>query len=183
MGEMPSTRSYHVTIQERAVREVGFRRALLAGAVECFLNGEMGVGKTLMRDVINATVGYTKLGELTQRHPKSLMRMFSPAGNPQARNLFEVILRLREHEDIRFEVTAVLGADEPQSRRMRRRPRSRRARTSVRRAPPSGSRRTPPPYATFAVISYSFHLPLDPLTNMVSTRRLYGGSAAVARGH
>ena len=114
MGEMHSTRSYHVTIQERAVREVGFRRALLAGAVECFLNGEMGVGKTLMRDVINATVGYTKLGELTQRHPKSLMRMFSPAGNPQARNLFEVIQRLREHEDIRFEVTAVLGAEEPQ---------------------------------------------------------------------
>ena len=107
MGEMPSTRSYHVTIQERAVREVGFRRALLAGAVECFLNGEMGVGKTLMRDVINATVGYTKLGELTRRHPKSLMRMFSPAGNPQARNLFEVISRLQEHEGVRLEVTAV----------------------------------------------------------------------------
>ena len=102
MGEMPSTRSYHVTIQERAAREVGFRRSLLAGAVECFLNGEMGVGKTLMRDVINATVGYTKLGELTQRHPKSLMRMFSPAGNPQARNLFDVISRLQEHEDVRL---------------------------------------------------------------------------------
>ena len=113
MGEMPSTRSYHVTIQERAVREVGFRRALLAGAVECFLNGEMGVGKTLMRDVINATVGYTKLGELTQRHPKSLMRMFSPAGNPQARNLFEVISRLQEHEGVRLEVTAVLEAVDP----------------------------------------------------------------------
>ena len=119
MGEMPSTRSYHVTIQERAVREVGFRRALLAGAVECFLNGEMGVGKTLMRDVINATVGYTKLGELTQRHPKSLMRMFSPAGNPQARNLFDVISRLREHEDIRFEVTVRPGAPRSHRRRSR----------------------------------------------------------------
>ena len=42
------------------------------------------------------------------------MRMFSRTGNPQARNLFEVILRLREHEDIRFEVTAVQGAEEPQ---------------------------------------------------------------------
>ena len=113
MGEMPSTRSYHVTIQERAAREVGFRRSLLAGAVECFLNGEMGVGKTLMRDVINATVGYTRLGELTQRHPKSLIRMFSPSGNPQARNLFDVISRLQEHEGVRLGVTVVDEAVDP----------------------------------------------------------------------
>ena len=111
---MPLTQDVHLTFQERAVRDVGFRNALFAEAVQCFLNGEMGVGKTIMRDVIHATGGFKALGELTQRHPKSLMRMFSPAGNPQARNLFEVIQRLREHEDIRFEVTSVQGAEEPQ---------------------------------------------------------------------
>ena len=178
---MSLTQDVHLTFQERAVRDVGFRNALFAEAVQCFLNGEMGVGKTIMRDVIHATGGFKALSELTQRHPKSLMRMFSRTGNPQARNLFEVIQSAPV--STRTSASRSPPSRAPRSHRMRRRLRSRRARTSVRRAPPSGSRRTPPPYATFAVISYSFHLPLDPLTNMVSTRRLYGGSAAVARGH
>ena len=39
--------------------------------------------------------------------PKSLMRMFGPGGNPQARNLFEVINHLQEREGIRLEVRVV----------------------------------------------------------------------------
>ena len=111
---MPLTKPFSETVRERARQEPSFRRGLLQEAVQCYLNGEMQVGKTIMLDVIHATGGFKALSELTQRHPKSLMRMFSRTGNPQARNLFDVISRLREHEDIRFEVTSLQGAEEPQ---------------------------------------------------------------------
>ena len=47
------------------------------------------------------------MGLLTNKSPKSLMRMFSPSGNPHARNLFEVISRIQEHEGIQLEVNTV----------------------------------------------------------------------------
>jgi len=53
--------------------------------------GEITLAKTILRDYINATVGFTGLAEATHIPPKSLMRMFSPAGNPHAANLFEIV--------------------------------------------------------------------------------------------
>ena len=67
----------------------------------------MDTGKAVRRDYINATVGFEDLGRLTGKSPKSLMRMFGPAGNPRARNLFEVINGLQERGGIRLEVEAV----------------------------------------------------------------------------
>jgi len=58
----------------------------------------------VLRDYINATVGFAKLGEVTRRSPKSLMRMFGPSGNPQARNLFEIVAYLQKKEGVRLEV-------------------------------------------------------------------------------
>jgi hypothetical protein len=48
-------------------------------------------GKAVLGDYINATIGLEALGTATARSPKNLMRMFGPKGNPQARNLFEII--------------------------------------------------------------------------------------------
>jgi DNA-binding phage protein len=66
----------------------------------------METGKTVLRDYINATVGFSKLGKSTHHSPKSLMRMLGPAGNPQARNLFEIVQYLQEREKIRFKLRA-----------------------------------------------------------------------------
>ena len=67
----------------------------------------MDTGRAVLRDYINATIGFEALGRLTGKPPKSLMRMFGPGGNPQARNLFEVIKHLQQREGIRLEVKAV----------------------------------------------------------------------------
>jgi hypothetical protein len=40
----------------------------------------------------NGTVGFVKLGADLGRSPKVLMRMFGPTGNPQAKNLFEIVV-------------------------------------------------------------------------------------------
>ena len=61
----------------------------------------------MLRDYINATLGFEALGGLTDKSPKSLMHMFGPNGNPQARNLFEIIRYLQAHEGLRLTVQSV----------------------------------------------------------------------------
>ena len=101
---MTLTREFKETIQARARRDAAFRKALLREAVECFLSGDIETGKTVLRDYINATVGFEELGAILHRSPKSLMRMFGPSGNPQARNLFDIVAYLQEQEGVRLEV-------------------------------------------------------------------------------
>ena len=104
---MPLTRDFKETVQARAERDSAFREALLKEGVECLLAGDVDTGKIVLRDYINATIGFEELGSLTNKPPKSLMRMFGPSGNPHARNLFEVISRIQQHEGVQLEVNAV----------------------------------------------------------------------------
>ena len=50
-------------------------------------------------------MGFEKLGAATDTPPKSLMRMFSPRGNPQAHNLFGIIGYLQKQAAVEFHVT------------------------------------------------------------------------------
>ena len=104
---MPLTRDFKETVQARVRSDPEFRRALLKESVESLLEGDVDTGRAVLRDYINATVGFETLGRLTGKQPKSLMRMFGPAGNPQARNLFEVINHLQQREGIKLEVQVV----------------------------------------------------------------------------
>ena len=104
---MPLTRDFKETVRARIERDPAFREALLKEGVECLLAGDAETGKAVLRDFINATIGFRELGELTDKSPKSLMRMLGPDGNPQARNLFEIIGRLQEREGLRLTVRAV----------------------------------------------------------------------------
>ncbi len=101
---MVLTRYFKETIQARVRRDPAFRVELLKEAVECMLSGDVDTGKAVLRYYINSTIGFTALGAATRKPPKSLMRMFGPKGNPQARNLFEVIGYLQKQEGLRFEL-------------------------------------------------------------------------------
>ena len=104
---MPLTQNFKATIQARIERDPVFREELLKEGVECLLAGDVETGKAVLRDYINATIGFQELGGLTEKSPKSLMRMFGANGNPQARNLFEVIVCLQEREGLRLKVQSV----------------------------------------------------------------------------
>jgi hypothetical protein len=93
---MPLTRAFKATVQARIRRDRKYREELLREGVECLLAGDLDTGKAILRDYINATIGFEKLSRLTGRPAKSLMRMLGPRGNPQARNLFEVIGQLQK---------------------------------------------------------------------------------------
>ncbi len=73
------------------------------------LSGDVDAGKAILRDYIKATIGFERLGAETGSPPKSLIRMFGPAGNPQARNLFAVVAHLQRQARVTLHVTAQRG--------------------------------------------------------------------------
>ena len=95
---MVLTREFKQTVQARAERDPAFRAALLEEAIEAFLDADVETGKLLLRDYVNATVGFEALARELDKNPKSLMRMLSGKGNPRADNLFAVVAHLRKHE-------------------------------------------------------------------------------------
>lgn len=101
---MPLTRSFKETVRARAQRDAAFREALLTEGVEALLAGDLDTGKAVLRDYINATIGFDKLGRATGTPSKSLMRMFGPRGNPNARNLFSVIGTLQRTSGVNLRV-------------------------------------------------------------------------------
>ena len=107
---MALTRDFKETIRARVKRDPGFRKALLREGIDNFLSGDVETGKIILRDFINATIGFTKLSDITHRSAKSLMRMLGPSGNPQARNLFEIVAFLQQAEGVRFEVRSARAA-------------------------------------------------------------------------
>ncbi len=88
---MALTRSFKERMTARVQADPAFASALLAEAVDAMLSGDLDTGKAVLRDHINAGLGFDRLSALTGTPVKSLMRMFSPSGNPNARNLFRVI--------------------------------------------------------------------------------------------
>lgn len=101
---MPLTKDFNETVREHLQKSEEFRRAYLREAVNCMLSGDVDTGKSVLRKYINGTVGFIKMGEDLGRSPKTLMRMFSDKGNPQAKNLFEIFAYLQKHEGIVIEV-------------------------------------------------------------------------------
>ena len=102
---MALTREFKQTIQSRVRRDSEFRKELLREGVEMFLTGDVETGKAVLRDYINATIGFAELAEATQHSAKSLMRMLGPSGNPQARNLFEIVEFLQRKERVSLKLT------------------------------------------------------------------------------
>lgn len=103
---MALTRDFRETIRDRAQAEPRFRKALLREAIELMLSGDERTGRTLLRNYINATVGFQELEQATGLPATSLMRMFSPKGNPSAKNLFGVLAHLQQQEGVNFELRA-----------------------------------------------------------------------------
>ena len=107
---MALTKDFRETVQADAKRDPAFRRGLLSDALESLLAGEVALGKELLRDYINATVGFPRLAEQTELHVKTLHQMFGPSGNPTASNLFEIVACLQRAEGVRLEVRSTRAA-------------------------------------------------------------------------
>jgi len=103
---MSLTRDFRQTIQDRAQKDPAFRKAMLTEAMDAFLSGDVETGKAMLRDYINATVGFETLSKKIQKPSKSLHRMLSPAGNPNTNNFFRILHYLQSNEGVELVVTA-----------------------------------------------------------------------------
>lgn len=104
---MALTRHFRETIVERVRRDPDFAKALLDEAATLFLNGEADTARLVLRDLVNATVGFEALAVATAKPAKSLHRMLSKHGNPTMDNLAAVFGAVRQWLGVEMQVHAV----------------------------------------------------------------------------
>ena len=56
-------RDFKETVQARALHDPAFREGLLRESIDNMLAGDTETGKALLRDYINATIGFEEQGE------------------------------------------------------------------------------------------------------------------------
>jgi len=95
------------TIQERVQADQAFAAALLNEAASLFLNGEPETARLILRDLVNATVGFEELAKETARPSKSLHRMLSARGNPTMDNLTAILQVLRKRLGVSLDVQVI----------------------------------------------------------------------------
>jgi hypothetical protein len=69
---MVLTRDFRSTILERAEKDARFREALFTEATNAYLAGDTGAGKAILRDLVNATIGFEGLAADINKPSKSL---------------------------------------------------------------------------------------------------------------
>jgi DNA-binding phage protein len=104
---MALTRNFKQTVIERVERDPEFAKALLDEAATLFLSGEPETARLILRDLVNATVGFEQLAVLTDKPSKSLHRMLSPKGNPSMDNLAAIFGAVRARLKVGIEAHTV----------------------------------------------------------------------------
>ena len=107
---MALTRDFKHTVQARVARDPAFAQALLDEAATLFLNGEPETAKFILRDLVNATLGFEHLAVAVNKPPKSVHRMLSTQGNPTMSNLAAIFAALKDNMQVRFEVQLLRAA-------------------------------------------------------------------------
>ena len=103
---MALTRDFKQTVLARAQRDPKFRQAMFTEAINAYLAGDTQTGKAMLRDLVNATIGFEGLAAEVNRPSKSLHRMLAPHGNPNTENFFDIVSALQKKTKVRLSVTA-----------------------------------------------------------------------------
>lgn len=105
-GIMALTREFKETVAARAQHDPRFREALFTEAINAYLGGETKAGKAILRDLVNATIGFEELAGVLKKPSKSLHRMLAPRGNPSTENFFGIVTALQKKTRVKLRVTA-----------------------------------------------------------------------------
>jgi len=106
---MPLTLEFKEVFKASIDQDPAFGHELLCTAVQCLLDDDLATGRAILRNYVNATIGFRQLAQAVGGQEKSLMRMLSPGGNPTAANLLRVIRELQSFNRVQLEVSAVAG--------------------------------------------------------------------------
>ena len=94
---MALTRDFKETVAARVQADPAFAKALLDEAITLFLDGEADIAKLVLRDLVNATVGFESLAEEIHKPAKSLHRMLSASGNPTMTNISSIFAAIKKN--------------------------------------------------------------------------------------
>ena len=104
---MALTRDFKETVVSRVKSEPAFAQALLDEALTLLLNGDPQTAKLILRDLVNATIGFEALAGDLHKPSKSLHRMLSRAGNPTMENLSAILVAIKK--TLRVDIRAVVS--------------------------------------------------------------------------
>ena len=107
---MVLTRDFKETVAERIRRDPRFARTLLDEAATLFLNGEPHTARLILRDLVNATIGFEALAGETAKPAKSLHRMLSRNGNPTMDNLAIILSVISRRLGVEIQTRIVKAA-------------------------------------------------------------------------
>jgi DNA-binding phage protein len=88
---MALTQDFKKTVVARIEQDPAFAKELLKEATALLVSGEANTARVILRDLVNATLGFEQLARLTDLPSKSLHRMLSPKGNPSMDNLAAIL--------------------------------------------------------------------------------------------
>ncbi|HTR01460.1 MAG TPA: hypothetical protein VMH83_15790 [Candidatus Acidoferrum sp.] len=105
---MALTRDFKATVAARLARDPAFVKAMLDEALTLFINGEPETTKLILRDLVNATMGFEALAVEIDKSAKSLHRMLSLSGNPTMSNISAIFAALKRvlKVEVRMKVVA-----------------------------------------------------------------------------
>jgi len=106
---MALTRDFRSTILERAKNDARFREALFTEAINAYLALPINAGKAILRDLVNATIGFEGLAAEIKKPSKSLHRMLAARGNPSTENFFGIVKALQKKTRTRLRVAVQSG--------------------------------------------------------------------------
>lgn len=92
---MALTRDFKEQVLARVKRDPEFAKNMLDEAVMFFLNGEAETAKLILRELVNATMGFEGLAVSVNKPTKSVHRMLSSSGNPTMTNLAAIFVALK----------------------------------------------------------------------------------------
>ncbi len=104
---MALTQDFRITIVERIKREPEFAVGLLDEAITVYFGGEANVARSMLREIVNGTLGFELLAKQTKIPPKSLHRMLSGKGNPSMDNLALILGALQAHMGVATQAHSV----------------------------------------------------------------------------
>ena len=103
---MALTRDFKESVLARVQRDGKYREALFTEAINAYLSGDTATGKAMLRDLVNATIGFEGLAAEIRKPSKSLHRMLAPRGNPNTENFFDIVSTLQKKTRVKLRVMA-----------------------------------------------------------------------------
>lgn len=101
---MALTREFKETVMELCSdpqHGAEYRKALLLESLEAYLEGDVVVGNSLLRDYLNGTQAFSEIALKMGMQEAGLRRMVSPKGNATAKKLFTLFKLCQDREGIK----------------------------------------------------------------------------------